>query len=129
MPVSDPEKRREYERKRNQDPLRKQANRDRINAWKKANPEKMKETRRVALLKHRYGLTPDQYREMYDAQQGICANPACRRPAEYIDHCHATGEVRALLCRQCNFALGMIHDTPALAYGLIEYLKRFTNAK
>ena|SRR5208283_4415753 len=128
MPSKDSEKRRRYEHIRNQDPKRRQAKRDRINAWKRAHPEEMKNSRRRALLKHRYGLTPEDYNAMYEAQGGKCANAACKRPAEYIDHCHSTDVVRALLCKQCNFALGMIYDNPDIAQGLINYLKRFSNA-
>lgn len=128
MPLTDPEKRRAYEQKRSQDPARKQAKRDRINRWKREHPERLKASRRKAILKHRYGMTPETYRAMWELQRGLCANGACIRSAEYIDYDHATGKVRALLCKQCNFALGMIDDTPAIAQGLIDYLKRFSYA-
>ena len=123
--LKDPKKRRAYDKLRNQDPKRKQANRERVARWKRENPEAMKKSRQIYMLKWRYGLTPEQYKKMYDSQGGKCAIRACIRPAEYIDHSHVTDEVRALLCKQCNFALGLVNDNTAMLHDLIEYLTRF----
>lgn len=65
------------------------------------------EQRRRALLA-RYGITTDQYEAMLAAQRGGCAMCGAppRRSSLDIDHCHQSGRVRALLCDQCNRALG-----------------------
>lgn len=40
-----------------------------------------------------------------------------------IDHNHATGEFRGVLCRQCNRALGMFKDSPITLRHALEYLE------
>lgn len=80
--------------------------------------------------RHRRFWRPGQARRKYgvdieatvEAQGGKCANPTCDRAAEQVDHCHATGTVRGVLCRQCNTALGMVADSVAVLRGLISYL-------
>lgn len=70
--------------------------------------------RRVA-FKHRYGITIEQYDAMLAAQNGVCA--ICLNPPRgkmkrlSVDHCHATGRVRGLLCITCNRAIGYF-DNP-----------------
>lgn len=56
-----------------------------------------------------YGITPEQYRVLLAAQGGACA--ICRTPPTekrtfVVDHCHASGRVRAVLCNVCNTQLG-----------------------
>jgi ssDNA-binding Zn-finger/Zn-ribbon topoisomerase 1 len=60
---------------------------------------------------------------------GVCQNPGCSRPLEIrtggysIDHDHASGEIRGVLCSQCNLALGQLEDDPARIEGLLTYLR------
>lgn len=73
-------------------------------------------TMREYALKREFGITAEQYREMYEKQNGLCA--ICKEPpkakagrhakvaALAVDHCHATGRVRKLLCTNCNLTLG-----------------------
>lgn len=71
----------------------------------------------------RYGLTLDDYNDMVEAQGGKCA--ICGIAPEYllrVDHDHATGAVRQLLCIKCNLALGYVNDNPELALRVSDYL-------
>ena len=68
-----------------------------------------------AKLKHRYGITLDEYKNILASQNGACA--ICERPPEHagnpehwndilcVDHDHDTGVVRGLLCNHCNLLL------------------------
>ena len=82
-------------------------------------------------LQRKYGITLAQYEEMLAAQGGGCA--LCgKRPDEqgrytrylHVDHCHATGKVRGLLCDRHNLMLGQWGDTPDLLRKAIDYLTR-----
>jgi hypothetical protein len=70
-------------------------------------------TARDVQLKHEYGLSRQDYDYMVQCQDGRCA--ICDRKAELcVDHCHANGMVRLLLCRSCNLGLGYFKDNPEL---------------
>ena len=61
-------------------------------------------------LKHRYGIGADDFDRLVDEQGGMCA--ICRRPdPEHVDHAHDTGEVRGILCFNCNGGLGQFRDS------------------
>ncbi|OMI34457.1 endonuclease VII domain-containing protein [Streptomyces sparsogenes] len=60
-----------------------------------------------------YRLTLTQYLALADAQGGVCV--ICRRAPNggtrlYVDHCHTTGVVRALLCNPCNLMIGVYEN-------------------
>lgn len=60
-------------------------------------------------LKRRYGITEDDFDRMLLAQGGVCA--ICLIvPGEHVDHCHASGQVRGILCFNCNNGLGHFRD-------------------
>lgn len=66
-------------------------------------------------LKSTYGLSLEDYDAMVERQGGVCL--ICDRPTEaplYVDHCHATNLVRALLCRSCNAGLGHFGENPVV---------------
>lgn len=69
-------------------------------------------------------MTPEQYDAMLSEQAGRCAICQDRPPRLYIDHDHATGEVRGLLCNRCNVALGFLRDSPEAAIAAAMYLSR-----
>ena len=89
------------------------------------------ETYRKQHLKRTYGITLEEYDAMLEKQGGCCAicgtdKPGSSRRNTYfsVDHCHTTGEVRGLLCHQCNTALGLIKDNPDTLTNMITYLSR-----
>lgn len=82
---------------------------------------------RIQRQARKYGITVDDVRPLFDAQAGACA--ICQAPfgafADYgfnIDHCHATGAVRGLLCRGCNHGLGAFRDSEGALGAAIRYL-------
>lgn len=65
--------------------------------------------RRAANLKFRYGLSLADYDALLIRQGGGCA--ICGTPSDlHVDHDHATGRVRGLLCRGCNIGVGHFAD-------------------
>lgn len=70
----------------------------------------------------KYGLTREQYQEMYEAVEGRCQ--VCFTPQEVlcVDHCHSSGKVRGLLCKKCNLGIGYLQDDLAILEQAKEYL-------
>lgn len=93
-------------------------------AWASRNPERLREHRRKAKLKAKYGITPDDFDHLFDAQSGACAicgvigEPLC------VDHSHITGAIRGLLCFPCNIAIGHMRDNPARLRSAADYLSK-----
>lgn len=90
-------------------------------AWEKANPEKILAKSRKA----KYGLTDDEFKAMLEKQGGLCKICVTSKATD-VDHCHATGRVRGLLCRACNNALGLLKENTETLQSAIEYLKEKT---
>lgn len=62
-------------------------------------------------LKNRYGMTLEEYRKMYEKQNGKCL--ICEKEGKLdVDHNHSTGEIRGLLCNACNRGIGFLKDSP-----------------
>lgn len=89
----------------------------------------------IDVLVAKYGLTVEDYLDVYSAQDGRCA--ICRRQMKmhrspgtkrqdhlYADHDHATGAFRGLLCFHCNLMIGHARDNVDTLANAIEYLKR-----
>lgn len=72
----------------------------------------------------KYGIDFQKYGDMFLRQHGkcaICLQPPQTRPL-FVDHDHATGQVRGLLCDHCNRGLGYFRDNPAALGRAISYL-------
>lgn len=101
-------------------------------AFRDENPGHVRGTQ----FKYLYGVSIDAYQEMLVAQHGVCA--ICEKPETAksswskhgearwlcVDHDHATGAIRGLLCNACNHALGHMHDDPSLLRRAADYLDR-----
>ena len=102
--------------------------------WYKDNPERAIANKRKANLAANYGLTVADYNALLREQGGVCAicgkdepNAHGRNGKKFrlsVDHCHATGGVRGLLCQKCNRAIGLLGDDPVLMRKAISYLLR-----
>ena len=68
-----------------------------------------------------------QHEDMVAAQNNCCYICGCdasetRFGTLCIDHCHATGNVRKLLCDECNHAIGNAKENPELLRKMASYL-------
>lgn len=88
---------------------------------------KMSEESHARHIGRLYGITGEDYDRLRKAQGGLCY--ICRRATGKrkrlpVDHNHATGEVRGLLCGPCNKILGHLRDDPTALQRAFEYLIR-----
>lgn len=100
----------------------KEARRIVTNRWQRADRRRRPGLYAAARLKNTYGLSIDQFDSLLAKQGGCCAT--CNKKGKLnVDHCHKTDRVRGLLCRSCNFVLGLVDESPRVLYALIRYLK------
>lgn len=106
---------------------------DSTRKWKESHKERINFLNRRSFLKTRYGITTEKYDELFDSQYGKCAicgkagkrfTTNGRKDSLEIDHCHQKQNVRGLLCRKCNMALGLLGDSPQLLHGALAYINK-----
>lgn len=98
-------------------------------AWRARHPEAARAKQRRTDLRIRFGITPEDYDRRLIEQHGRCAICRTTDPGglkEYfaVDHNHDTGEVRGLLCSDCNVGLGQLGDDPARLRAAANYLEQ-----
>ena len=99
--------------------------RARSNRRYRQNPDEIND-RRAAKT---YGTTYEHIQQMRAEANGICQ--CCHRPGEgqfkrlVIDHDHATGKIRGLICHKCNTVLGAVNDDPQTLRNLARFLLEF----
>ncbi len=80
-------------------------------------------------IRHTYGITIDERDAMEAAQGGMCAicgiipSGEGRANVLNIDHDHATGRIRGLVCPNCNHGLGKFKDSPVTLRAAADYLE------
>ena len=85
-----------------------------------------------AIIRRTYGITLDDYYKILKDQGGGCK--LCGRTEDQegrklaIDHCHTSGNIRGILCANCNQALGLLYDSTSTMQRAIEYIK-YANAR
>lgn len=73
-------------------------------------------------LKSKYNLSLIEFIEMKTRQDNRCA--ICGALSKLlVDHDHATGSIRALLCNSCNAGLGLFRDSIGVMENAVNYLK------
>jgi hypothetical protein len=88
-------------------------------AYQKAYPVAAKRKQQYQ-RKHKYGLTYEELAEL----ESIQACEVCGETEDLvIDHNHDTREVRGVICRGCNTALGHAKDDPQILKSLAAYLE------
>ncbi len=78
-------------------------------------------------LRRTFGISSEQYDQMLEDQGGrcaICLTDECKSGYAFaVDHCHTTGAIRGLLCRDCNTSLGKFNDDIETLQRAIDYLR------
>jgi hypothetical protein len=119
------------EREASQQPHRRtlanQAARRCMRKLKAENPAEYARRLREQNLQRKYGIGIADYDKMLADQNGVCA--ICGEPPAvgknlHVDHDHATGKVRGLLCGRCNPAIGNMRDERSRLHKAAEYLAR-----
>lgn len=95
------------------------------------------EAHRERYYQRTYGIGVKEWRAMHEDQAGLCA--IClgegfhmredHQQKLMVDHCHDTGQVRGLLCHNCNRALGLLQDSKRIVKRVLEYLERATTIR
>lgn len=86
-----------------------------------ANKQKVLEKQKFYTIKKQYGLSEEEYKGLME--NASCA--ICNKDNDLvIDHCHVSGSVRGVLCRQCNCALGLFQDNTDIINKAKEYLSK-----
>ncbi len=101
---------------------------ERARALNRASYQKNKPRQKNYALQWKYGITLEQWEQVVEAQQGLCAI-CCRwmfdNPKDcHLDHNHTTGELRELLCANCNQVLGHGMESPEVLRAAADYLER-----
>lgn len=107
--------------------------RAKVDEWRRNYSDRVGKDTRLAYwrehnLKHKYGMTHDDFLDMLADQDGkcaICGSEDSKRKGDkhlHVDHNHQTGKVRGLLCNSCNRGLGLLGEANLQA--ALDYLKR-----
>jgi uncharacterized protein YbaR (Trm112 family) len=108
--------------KYNNDPEQKLKRQVRERKRKSLNPLAKKDSE----LKRIYGISINDYLNMFEKQNMVCkiCKQECKTKLSLsVDHDHATGKIRGLLCNRCNRAIGMFEDSPELLKMAARYLE------
>lgn len=94
------------------------------------NRAKRTELHRNWALKNLYGISVEEYDRLLFEQDDLCAIchkkqlPKARGGRLFVDHDHATGKVRGLLCTKCNALLGHADDNEETLLSAVGYLRK-----
>jgi hypothetical protein len=106
-------------------------NKERANSnhlkWMRSAGERYKSYKRNYDRLRKHGLSASEYNEMLISQGNVCA--ICGKPPNEkimaVDHDHKTGQIRGLVHRKCNLAIGLLDDDPEIIRLAADYLEKF----
>lgn len=77
----------------------------------------------AANRERKYGVAPEQHAALASSDIGPC--PICNRAdvKMALDHDHATGTIRGIICTRCNVGLGMFGDSVDALLAAVAYVK------
>lgn len=89
--------------------------------------KQMKDYYRSKHLEYKFKMALEDYDRMLDEQKGKCSICSVdEKDTELgrfcVDHDHKTGKVRALLCKKCNQAIGLLQDNAENCLSAFRYL-------
>jgi len=97
-------------------------------------------------LKRKYGISLAEYDVLMIVQEDLCA--ICRQPEKRrgsggkvglrgpktdhirrlaVNHDHITGQVRGLICHDCNVTMGFLNESPERLAQVLHYMESFLN--
>ena len=79
-------------------------------------------------LEYKYNMTNEDYEAMLEKQDHKCAvcginEVHAENSRRCVDHDHNTGQVRGLLCKKCNQAIGLLQDNADFCESAGKYLR------
>jgi len=119
-------------RLRNQDPEARRRKREYAKDYRKKNHDKVRASEAKTYAKNKekynrrcrdkkYGLKEGEFERLLEEQNRRCAT--CFEEVKLVvDHDNETGEVRGLICSECNLALGLVKDDVATLLRMVGYL-------
>jgi hypothetical protein len=100
---------------------------DRARSIERSKDADYREWQRLYRLLTKYRLTAEDFEMLWDYQDGRCAGCGGEfgrgKEGLHVDHDHATGQVRGLLCAPCNTAIGLCRDSGVRLRQLAAYLE------
>ena len=107
--------------------------------YRKDNAEQLRQYSKVNsgihrnnLLKRKYGITTNEYDDMFLRQNGKC--DSCQSPQKdfkrrfHVDHNHSTGKIRGLLCVKCNYLAGLYEQNPNCLDQIKSYVEKYSSS-
>ena len=100
---------------------------NRLKREKYAASEQFRDNVRDDQYRRLYGASRSELEQMLDDQGRACAICTVALPVLHranVDHDHATGQIRGILCHKCNVGLGQLGDTATALRKALAYLER-----
>lgn len=127
MPRTDKEREKEYY------VVNKERIKEQQKRWRQTNKEKLAAYKR----KKSYGLSQEDYDLVLKEQNYRCKICSVstqaleeKYPRTYhkklvVDHCHSSGNVRALLCHHCNLFVGYLESKEHVLSEAVKYINEY----